>query len=128
MDPTWGPSGRDDQLVVEQGHKTLALRLSRVGVEGRSEQPCGELSHRAGNHPGASRSLDEQAPERSPAAVIVQYPIRYCAATMQSDLSKEDGAAGMFPSHGISLDLPTADDYPPRPAIVSHLYDYVRTV
>lgn len=50
-----------------------------------------------------------------------------CVATMQSDSYDEDGAAGIAPSHGIALDLPTAHDNPARPAIVSHLYDYERT-
>ena len=41
---------------------------------------------------------------------------------MQSELTPEEQAAGIVPSHGISLDLPTDADNAQRPAIVSHLY------
>lgn len=40
---------------------------------------------------------------------------------MQREESQEEGAAGIIPSHGISLDLPAVVDHPKRPAIVSHL-------
>ncbi|MCJ1476832.1 hypothetical protein MMC13_005501 [Lambiella insularis] len=40
---------------------------------------------------------------------------------MPREVSREEEAADVRPSHGISLDLPTVDGNPQRPAIVSHL-------